>query len=184
MKVKKGEKGYLNYLKKKDIIFIIFVALISIAIFAFGLYFYKTRANIATVFAVLLLLPACKRIVNLIVLLPFRQIKDEELDRIEALLTDNVLSYIDPVFSSEKYIMKFEHLTVTGNGLFAYSHMSNEKNQYAKEYLSDGLKKRMIPGKVKIYVTLGDYEHFLKSYDYKGEFTNEEAGDYFKSLMM
>lgn len=184
MKVVKGQKGYINYLKKKDIIFIVVVAALSIGIYACGMYIYKTRANIATVFAILSLLPACKRVVNLLVLLPFRQIKSEDLSRIEAIVPENVVALVDPVFSSESHLMKFEHLTVTNNGLYAFSKMDKAKNDHAKEYLSEGIKKRMLSGNVKIYLTIGDYEHFIKTIDKEAEFIAEDLKDYFRSLMM
>lgn len=183
-KIKKGEKGYLNQTKRNDILFVILVAVISITIYIIGMRIYKKTANIATVFAILSLLPGCKRVVNFLMLLQFVEIKKAELKRIEEIVIEGAIRYVDPVFSSEKYLMKFEYLVMTNNGLYAYSKMDKTKTSHAKEYLSEGLKKRMIKGNVSISTNIGEYEHLLKSLKSSDEFSNEDLKFFYDTLMM
>ena len=56
----KGEFGYLNYRKKLNLIKMIVSFAVVAAVLIIGFIVYKTRANIFTVAAIVLVLPAAK----------------------------------------------------------------------------------------------------------------------------
>ena len=68
----KGEFGYLNYRKKLNLIKMIVSFAVVAAVLIIGFIVYKTRANIFTVAAIVLVLPAAKMAVAYFVVLPHK----------------------------------------------------------------------------------------------------------------
>ena len=73
--IDKGEFGYIRNQKKINLIWLAAFILIGVAIFICGYLLTKTRANIFTVIAVLMVLPAAKRVVALVVMMPRRGVE-------------------------------------------------------------------------------------------------------------
>ena len=120
MKIK--EKGTFGYIRQHQII----TALRTVLLFALplGLYYIgyartQTNRNLLTVIAVLGLLPASKSMVNMIMFLRFRSLKNEEYDEYEQqrkglpILYENVLTttqqayYLPALFCSDGMICSF-----------------------------------------------------------------------------
>jgi hypothetical protein len=181
--LKKGTYGYLKQMKTRDLIFVLISLVVALSVFGIGLYKFKTRANIATVIAICSLLPACKRIVNLIMVTPFKAISKADYERFAEYKIDNTRAYFDVLFSSEKYIMKFDHCIMTEKELYALSSMNKEKTAYSESYLNEAFKKRGVSVKVKVYQTPGDYEHLLKVIKNENE-PCDDAWRFFESLML
>ncbi len=179
----KGKKGYISLLKRYDMIFILISAIIAVGVFLTGLNIWKTKANIATVVSVLSLLPACKRLTNLIIILPFKGIKDENFEKISPKLKDGWFVLCDMLFSTEKYMLKFEHMVMAGNKMFIFSEMTKDKNNYSREYLENAFKKRAIDVTVNLYDKINDYTAVLGRCESDG-FDNEKARDYVTSLLV
>ncbi len=183
-KYNKGEHGYLCYVKKRDLRYILITIVFAAVVFAVGLLKWKTKSNIATVIAVMSFLPACKRIVNLIVLMPFKPMNDEIYKKITEYVPDNAVIFTDTVFSSEQCMYKFEHAVMTNAGMYAFSEMGQVKNYDCDKYLNDGFERRGISCKVKIYSKSDDYLNLLKKITLNEEFKNDDAAAFFRSLIV
>ncbi len=183
-KISKGEHGYLSYVKKRDLRYILITIVFAVLVFVAGILKWKTKSNIATVIAVMSFLPACKRIVNLIVLMPFKPMSEELYKKISEHVPENAVAFTDTVFSSEQRMYKFEHAVLTNVGMYAYSEMGQVKNYDCDTYLNDGFERRGISCRVKIYSKSDDYINLIKRINSDEEFKNDDAKAFFKSLIV
>ena len=186
----KGEAGRVSYLKLTDLIFVLVSAGISAGMFIAGLAVHHTRANLLTVVSVLLLLPACKKLTNLIVILPFKDTKKEDLERIAGAVEKagqdsghRPVCFADMLFSTEQHILKFGHVTVTENKVLFFSEMSGKLNEYATQYFRDSFNKRGFEYTFALFTSPGEYAAALKRISVKGEADAGLVG-YLHSLMI
>lgn len=185
-KAVKGTKGYIRQLKITDTAVIFAIAVLAAAIFAVGLLVWKDKANIATIIAVCMLLPACKRLVNLIMVFRFRGISDEDYDMILNKIggEKKAQTYADMLFATEKCFLLFQHAVLKGTKLFVYSNMPADKNSFAAEYLNKGFQLRQIDVKVKIYTGIKEYASAAEKLSDSEADVNEEAKSYIESLFV
>lgn len=95
-KIKKGEIGYIDYMKKATLIKTLILFAISGIIFAAGYIYNGKKENILTVVAVLGVLPACRAMVNFIMFMRFKSTK-----ALTCIKDSDRLLY-DLVFTTEK----------------------------------------------------------------------------------
>ena len=179
----KGKKGYISFLKKYDIMFIAASALIALAVYFIGLNIWDTKKNIGTVVAILSLLPACKRLTNLLMIISFKGISNEHYEKISPLVKPEWFVLEDMLFSTEKYMLEFDHVVMAGSKMFALSKMPKDRNEYAREYFETAFKKRAIDISFSLYSNVNDYAGVLKRLDAEN-FENEKAKDYVTSLLV
>lgn len=185
-KAVKGTKGYIRQLKLTDTAAIIAIAVAAAVIFVIGMLVWKNKANIATIVAVCALLPACKRLVNLILIFRFKGISDADYEIISQKISTGgkAQTYTDMLFATEKCFLLFQHAVLKGTRLIAYSDMPEDKNSFAAEYLNKGFKLRQADVKVKIYTGVKEYASAVgKLSDSEAEI-NEEAKCYIESLFV
>ena len=80
----KGTKcqfGYINKQKKFQFAMLMLYVLIGVGLFLIGLAVHKTRANLFTVLGILMVLPAAKRVIALVLMVPRKSVEKERLDR-------------------------------------------------------------------------------------------------------
>lgn len=90
--------GYLTKRKKAEILWIVFFVVLGVAIFLTGYLWSGVRANIFTVMAVLLVLPAAKHLVALIAMFRKKGVTKERYDKVKTAAGQAVL-YTDYVFT-------------------------------------------------------------------------------------
>lgn len=185
-KIAKGNKGYIDNLKKRDICFIFINVLIAVIIFAVGMLIWKNKANVATIFAVCSLLPGCKRVVNLIMIFPFKGISNEDYAVIKEKINpeNEVKTYTDMLFATEKCFLLFKHVVLTDAKLIAFSQMTKDKNDFADEYLNKGFQIRGLDVKVTVYSNLTDYIRVAQNAIENGSEPSEEIKGYLESLFV
>ena len=117
MMYEKCTLGYLTKRKKAEILWIVFFVVLGVAIFLTGYLWSGVRANIFTVMAVLLVLPAAKHLVALIAMFRKKGVTKERYDKVKTAAGQAVL-YTDYVFTSTEKIMHLDFLLVkNGNVL-------------------------------------------------------------------
>ena len=99
MMYEKCTLGYLTKRKKAEILWIVFFVVLGVAIFLTGYLWSGVRANIFTVMAVLLVLPAAKHLVALIAMFRKKGVTKERYDKVKTAAGQAVL-YTDYVFTS------------------------------------------------------------------------------------
>lgn len=158
MKVPKGEAGYINSIKKRLII----QTLISFGIVAIilltGYLIHHTKLNMLTILAVLGCLPACRTLVNLIMVLPHHSIEKKKEMEIRA-VSDELTILYDLIVTSEKKAMPIEAVAVSGNTVCGYSPSEKVDTAYAASHIkSILLQNKLDKVTVKIF---HDYVAFL-----------------------
>lgn len=140
MKSEKGNLGYIKSRKKIDFLWLLAFIVLGVGIFLAGYFLTHVRANIFTVLSVLMVLPAAKRIVALIVLLPRKGVSRERYERIEPLIENGTL-YVDYVFTSTDKIMQLDFLLVKNGNVLGVLANSKQDIDYMKKYMMDCVKK-------------------------------------------
>lgn len=179
----RGEMGYLNSQKKYRIKKTLLYVLIGIAIFVLGLCLNKfEKTNIFTVIAVLMVLPAAKALVGVIVLFPYQSVSTERVEKVKQLLSGADVMYTDMVFTSPDKVMFLAFLVIKQDEILCLAGREKEDLRYIEKYLREELKKRMLSK--KLYVT-ADEKNFLLRVAH-AEFAKENSEEltaYLKSLM-
>ena len=158
MAVDKCEPGYIASRKKISFLWLFLFLIIGIAIFLVGYLITHTRANIFTVIAVLMSLPAAKRIVNLVVMLPRKSVDRERFDRAKEAAGEGTL-LADYVFTSTERIMHLDFVAIKGRSVLALTAPSRQDVSYMKKYFADMIRRAAPDYEVRI---LDEYEEFLR----------------------
>lgn len=158
MKIHKGEAGYLSSRKKRLIIETILEFGIVIALLVVGYIQTKTRMNWFTIAAVFMCLPACRTLVNLIMVFPHKSI-DETIKCEIAEKTEHLTVIYDLVVTSEKKSMPIQAFVISENTVCGYTKNPMVSKSYAAEHVKKILEQNGIE-KVTVKV-FKDYVGFL-----------------------
>lgn len=182
----KGSLGYVSKLKKHNISFVLINAIISATIFLIGFFMWETKSNICTIFAVCSLLPGCKRLVNLIVIFPFKDMSKENHRIISEKIKRNskAIFYNDLLVASEKYYLSFGEVFFAKSKLVAFSELSKDKIDFADDYLNKAFEIRGYDVKVTICNNVKDYIRIVLSISEDDMNCDEEARAFFESLLI
>ncbi|MDE7061429.1 MAG: hypothetical protein K2O71_07545 [Lachnospiraceae bacterium] len=179
----RGEMGYLDSQKKYRIEKTLLYVFIGIAIFVLGLCLNKfEKTNIFTVIAVLMVLPAAKALVGVIVLFPYRSVSSERVEKVQSLLSGEDVMYTDMVFTSPDKVMFLAFLVIKQDEILCLAGREKEDLRYIEKYLREELKKRMLSK--KLYVT-AEEKNFLErvAHAEPAKEISKELTAYLKSLM-
>lgn len=180
----RGQQGYLDSQKICRIRKTLRYVLIGVAIFVLGLCLNKfEKSNIFTVIAVLMVLPAAKALISVIVVMPYRSVGEERIRSVKELLSGEDVMYTDMVFTSREKIMFLSFLVITQDEVLCLAGREKEDTAYIEKYLGGELKKRMF-GK-KFYITK-DEKKFLErvAHSTPAQEGSEELTSYLLSLMV
>lgn len=179
----RGQRGYIDtqkaYRAKKTLCYI----LVGIGIFVLGLCLNKfEKTNLFTVVAVLMVLPATKALIGVIVLMPYHSVSGARVDGVAALLSGEDAMYTDMVFTSTDKIMFLSFLVVTQDEVLCLAGRDKEDIAYIENYLGGEIKKRMFSK--KLYITK-DEKKFLErvAHSTPAEGHHKELEAYLESLM-
>jgi hypothetical protein len=150
MVVEKCNSGYINNRKKISFLWLLFYIVIAAAIFLVGYLWTQTRANVLTVMAVLMVLPAAKRIVNLIVMLPRKSVEKSRYEEMKKQVGTGVL-LADYVFTSTEKIMHLDFVVIKDGNVLAVTAPSKQDSEYMKKYLADSVHKAASGYVVKVF---------------------------------
>ena len=157
-KAERGKPGYIDSLKKKYLIISIVEFAVVAAVFALGYFQTGSRLNLFTVLAILGCLPACKNLVEYIVVVPHKGIEIAKYDEIEE-KAPNIIKVYDLVVAGQSKLMQLDAVAISGSTVIGYT--SSEKTDEVK--LADYFKKLFeAGGYTKITVKIfHDYNAFL-----------------------
>lgn len=147
MKKKKKERGEYGYLKQKKqgaLSGTLFMVLLGIVIFIIGLLLNKMEtANIFTVIAVCMVMPAAKYFVSYVVLLPYRPMNTATKERLDSYAKEGDTILYDVVFTSSEKVMHLDCIYVTGHQIIGYTSRTKDKVDVIQDYLKKELKLRL-----------------------------------------
>ena len=120
----KGTSGYLRTQKKYEILRTVLYFAISLSLFIAGRVTTGSRENLLTIVAVLGCLPACKSIVNLIMLCRAKGCSREAYEQIKP-CEGRLIGMCDLYFTSYQKNFPISHMVVDGKVILGFS--ENEK---------------------------------------------------------
>ena len=143
MRLGKGEAGYIDQKKKKELLKVILEFGIVLALFITGYITTKTRLNLLTLVAILGCLPASKAMVGFLMLLPRKSLAKEKIDLVEK-KGQHLTKLYDMVLTSYEHVMPVENIVIQGNTICGYA--TNEKLDfvYLEKYMRTTLKNNKL----------------------------------------
>ncbi len=148
--IDKCRPGYIANQKKVSVLWLLFFAAIGVGIFLIGYFLTHTRANVFTVVAVLMVLPAAKRMVGLIVMMPRKSVEKERFDKMKEAVGEAVL-YTDYVFTSTEKIMHLDFVVIKNGNVLGVIAPSKQDVSYLKKYFPDSIHKLAPDFKVQLF---------------------------------
>ena len=157
-KAERGKPGYVASLKKKYLVTTLIEFAIVIAILVVGIMQTGSRLNVFTVVAILGCLPACKNLVEFIVVAPHKGIELSKYEEIEE-KAPAIIKIYDLVVAGQAKLMQLDVVAISGSTVIGFA--SSEKTDEVK--LAEYFKKLFEAGgydkiTVKIF---HDYKAFL-----------------------
>lgn len=149
-KKEKGSYGYLNYKKNISLLIMLASYVIIAAVFLTGFLVTKTSANIMTVAAAILALPAAKFTVAYIILVPHhsadKDIYNETHEQFSGLIT-----YYDLVFSNNTSPIGTQVVVISDTLMIALSDEDKADKKLFERSVSEFCEKDGHPLKAAIY---------------------------------
>lgn len=157
MKLHKGTAGYISA-KKRQLAYIIgAVAVIAILLLMAGYFVYGTRVNIFSVLAVIICIPVCRTLVNLIMLIPHHT-TSERIELELSGVTEDLTVLYDLLVTSEKKAMQIDALVISPTTICGYTSSLQTDTEDAARHIKHMLEKNKIEKiTVKIFK---DYKAF------------------------
>lgn len=146
----KREKDYLSKIKKKYTWGTIIWLIIMFGVFGTGYFLNKSRNNIFTVVAAVLVLPAAQYITQLFALWKFN---DPDIENSKALekMEGNYSLFHSVLVPDNKLILYFDHIIVTGSKIYCIIDNATDLSK-AKEIMNKKVIAKGIPLKAIVYV--------------------------------
>lgn len=119
-KIKKGTYGYIRAEKKKVFLWTFVLFAIPIAIYITGLLQTGTRKNLFTVVAILGCLPACKWMVNLIMIMMQKPVSKEVYEQVRAACGTLTAGY-ELVFTTYEHTIPVNAVVICGEHVVCFT---------------------------------------------------------------
>ena len=171
-KTNKFEKGYLSNRKQKLFINVALNIVAAVIIFIVGLFLNKMQPrNIFSVLALLFILPVGRSLATLFILLPFKELKNDKLVKVENSIKGKGVLLYSPVFTSSEHVMHIDLIAVFKGRMLGYKEKmgTSVRNEYdykkkteaAKAYIDKHLKNQ---GRGDNIVIFDDLDKFIKAF--------------------
>lgn len=128
-KVTKGNPGYIRYEQKKRFLITLILFVIPLMIYVTGYLQTKTRLNLFTFVAILGCLPACKSLVDLIMILMQKPVSSEVFEAAKQ-AAGNLTAGYELTFTTYEYTSPVAALVVCGDHVVCYT--QDQKTEPAK----------------------------------------------------
>lgn len=111
--------------------------LIGVGLFLIGLAVHKTRANLFTVLGILMVLPAAKRVIALVLMVPRKSVEKERFEKVRAVLPESAAILTDYVFTSTEKVMALDFVIVMNKNVYGIKGGKKTDDTYVEKYLSE-----------------------------------------------
>lgn len=163
-KNKKCKYGYIDKEKKKQLLFTILFILIGLAIFLVGYFLnHRTKTNVFTIVAILMVLPMAKRFVAFVVLFPYKTEPLSFHEKVEQLVNDSATVIEDYVFTSSEKVMGISVLIIDQGNVIGLVANDKQPYDYMKTYLRKSICAISPNQKVKLVKNFEQLEREYKN---------------------
>lgn len=163
METLKGKKCGYGYIHKQKIfqslMLLLFIG-IGVGLFLIGLAVTGTRANIFTVLGILMVLPGAKRVIAIVVLLPYKSVEKERLDAVKRALSPEAVLLTDYVFTSTDKVMHLDFVIIDRENVIGILDSKKKNRDYMQEYLQKGVVAAASSYKVKLCDSEKEFQNF------------------------
>lgn len=163
METLKGTKCGYGYIHKQKIfqslMLLLFIG-IGVGLFLIGLAVTGTRANIFTVLGILMVLPGAKRVIAIVVLLPYKSVEQERLDAVKQQLSPEAVLLTDYVFTSTDKVMHLDFVIIDRENVIGILDSKKKNRDYMQEYLQKGVTTAASSYKVKLCDSEKEFQNF------------------------
>lgn len=148
----KGSFGYIDTVKKSQLLISILMFSVVIIIFFTG-YFINdySKESYFTVMSIVMVLPASMMLVRYLILVPFHSVPKNKYDEVVSLINERDILYTDFVITSTKKVMNVEFLVIIDKYIIGLAVCEKEQLTHIETYLSTNIKSRKLPYTVKLY---------------------------------
>lgn len=184
--LERGSFGYIKKKKRRHAGMVLLLLLIGVIIFIIGLFIHKfDRANICTVMAVLMVLPAAKNLVTCIVVFPYKSVSKERYDKISELAGDNAILMTDMVITSPEKVMNLDFVLITDNQVLGLVGKAKQDSAYIEKYLKSSLKENGVDGfVVKIFEDENQFIKCIPDRDYESNESQKNCYMHIRTLVV
>lgn len=168
-KVKKGMYGYIRYEKWKRLLVTVILFAIPLTAYAAAYLITKTNKNIITIIAMVGCLPACRALVNMIMMWLQKPMKESLYKEIDAHRGNLEVTYETYLTTYDKSVF-VESFAVCGNKVIGYTTHMDGSTQFIEDHVRGILKQNGYKVEVKVYKELKPY---LERMDYLNEHKQE-----------
>lgn len=166
---RKGKFGYIAKMRKNALVRTAVLFLIAVIIFAVGYFIYLKKENLLTIFAVLMVLPAARSLVNSIMFLRFRSCDERIKDKVDELIeeagkeqTAPAHCFYDSVLTVERGGSYFVSLFfISSNLVVGLTPQNKHYVKIMKDHLEQMLENNNLK-KVKVLIYNNEEEFFAK----------------------
>ena len=158
MKIQKGEAGYIRKQKKKLSLILILYVIFVAALLGVGYLLNGSKLNMLTLLAILVCLPACRVLVNLIMFIGHRSINESKEMEISG-STEHLTVIYDTIITSERRAMQIHAIAISNHTVCGYTSDKKVDTAYAARHIKSILHQNKVDNiTVKIF---NDYVAFL-----------------------
>ena len=160
-KVAKGQFGYINYAKKKNILITLVMFAIPVLIFVTGLIQTGKRENLFTFVAIMGCLPAAKAAVGMILICMQKPLDKKLHEEMQIHVKDMTVLY-ESVISSYERNIPLPCIVVSGLNIICYTTDTKLDTKFAEDHIKKILSGNGYKSNVKIF---RDLKSFYKRLD-------------------
>ena len=161
-KVNKGDYGYIRYEKKKRLLITVALFLIPLAAFLAAFLITGTKKNIITVIAMVGCLPACRALVNMIMMWMQKPMDEKVYKKIREHEGELEVTYETYLTTYEKSVF-VESFAICGNKVIGYTSHMDGSTQFIEDHVRGILKQNGYKVEVKVFKEMKTY---LERMDY------------------
>ena len=174
----KGTKcqfGYTNKQKRFQFAMLMLYVLIGVGLFLIGLAVHKTRANLFTVLGILMVLPAAKRVIALVLMVPRKSVEKERFEKVRAALPESAALLTDYVFTSTEKVMSLDFVIVMNKNVYGIKDGKKTDDAYVGNYLSETISADARGYRVQLFENEEAFLKMLKRSERKEETAEERS---------
>ena len=160
----KGEAGYISFQKKLNLILTLILFGLAAGIFLTGYIINDyNKGNIFTIFAAIMVIPAAKFTVSVVLFSGFKSIDTEKYNELVGLCKPGCDVYADMVIASTEKAMGLDFMVVTGDKIFGFCSRKKDNPLDIQQYLSQLIQRKGHEMPVTVTNDEKRFKNFLKS---------------------
>ncbi len=161
--MQKGTLGYINARKKFAFLCTLVSFGVAAGIFVLGLVLNNfEKGNVFTIIAAVLVIPAAKFLVSLIMFMPYKTVPKDLYEKVSEVVKDEDVFWTDVVMTSYEHVLNMAFLVVAGDKVFILEGRDREKWDFTRDYLQTTIRKKGYDLTVTVFEAHED-QKFIKS---------------------